>query len=282
MLVSLKPILEDAMKNKYAVGSFNMLSLEYVLGAIKAAEELSSPLIIQLAEVHTPWAPMEYMAPIMIEAARKAKVPVAVHFDHGTSYESVAKAIKLGFSSVMFDGASNNFDVNVALTKEVSKLAHSMGVTLEAELGQVGDAEGSTEGNGTHMPIYTDVKEASKFVEQTKVDALAVAIGNLHGEYKATPVLNYDLVKTISETTLVPLVLHGGSGTGEQGFKKCINNGICKINVATAIQLRSMEKVRESFNSPRFNYFNLKEQLLLGCYEAVREHIKIFGSSFKA
>jgi fructose-bisphosphate aldolase class II len=280
-LVTLKPILEDAKKRGYAIGSFNMVSLETVRGAIKAAEELNSPIILQLAEVHTKVVPIEFMAPIMIEAAKKAKIPVCVHFDHGNSYESIVKAIKHGFSSVMFDGASNPFDENVRLTKEISKLAHSMGVTLEAELGQVRGADG---GNGPVEITLTDVKEAIKFVKETEVDALAVSIGNLHGEYKEPPVLRFDRLKDISSAVDIPLVLHGGTGTGAEGFKKCIKNGIHKINIGTAILTSSVNGVRRAVEKSFKNvsYFSIIDSIIDGTYQAVKEHIHIFGSANKA
>lgn len=277
-LVTLKPILADAKKRGYAVGSFNMLSLETVRGAIKAAEEMNSPIILQLAEVHTPAAPIEYMAPIMIEAAKEAKVPVAVHFDHASGYESIAKAIKLGFSSVMFDGASNPFSENIRLTKEIVKMAHALGVTVEAELGQVG---GAGDGSKKVQDSLTDINEAIQFTKETEVDALAISIGNLHGEYTEPPVLRFDLLNKISKAIDTPLVLHGGSGISPEDFKKAIKNGMQKVNIGTAIQLSSAKHVKSTvervYKKP--TYFSVMGSILDGSYEAVKEHISIFGSS---
>jgi fructose-bisphosphate aldolase, class II len=280
-LVTLKSVLEDAKRRGYAVGSFNMLSLETVRGTIKAAEELNSPVILQLAEVHTPAAPLEYMAPIMLEAAKKSKVPVVVHFDHGTSYDSIVKAIKAGFSSIMFDGASNTFNENVRLTKEIVKFAHAMGVSAEAELGQVGGAE---DGHGDVEASYTDINEAKVFVKETEVDALAVSIGNLHGEYKEPPKLQFDLLKAISKAVNIPLVLHGGSGTSVEDFRRCIKNGICKVNIATALQLSSAKHVKSLTDKSykKSDYFSIMKAIMDGTYEAIGEHINIFGSQNKA
>lgn len=280
-LVTLKPILEDAKRRGYAVGSFNMLGIETVRGTIKAAEELNSPVILQLAEVHTPFAPIEYMAPVMIEAAKKAKVPVVVHFDHGTSYDSIVNAIRHGFSSIMFDGASNAFEENVKLTKEIVRLAHAMGVSAEAELGQVG---GTEDGHGDVMATLTDVKEAKIFVQETKVDALAVSIGNLHGAYVEPPKLHFDRLREISQTIDTPLVLHGGSGTGIEGFKRCIKNGICKVNIATAIHQEAVNGVRNHVDRSvrKTNYFSVMNSIIEGTYAGVKNHINIFGSNGKA
>lgn len=280
-LVNMKSILEDAKNKGYAVGSFNMLSLETVRGAIKAAEEMNSPIILQLAEVHTPAAPIEYMAPIMLEAAKRAKVPVCVHFDHGTSVESVKKALEYGFTSVMFDGANNPFDENVKLTKQVVEFAHSKNATAEAELGQVGGAE-----DGSHQveASLTNVEEAIRFVKETGVDALAVSIGNLHGEYKEPPKLRFDRLSEIKNVISTPIVLHGGSGISEEDFKRTIINGICKINIGTAVQLSSSRHVKGAVEKSFRNasYFSIMGSIIDGTCEAVKEHIRIFGSAGRA
>ena len=163
MLVSFKSILQDAYQKGYAVGAFNCLSLEHVMGAIQAAEELRSPIILQLAEVQFPCAPMELMAPVYLEAAKKASVPVAVHLDHGQSLETCIKAIKLGFNSVMFDGANLPFEDNVQKTAQIVRMAHAVGVDVEAELGKVGDTGfGGGEGTGDASPdVFTDVEESA-------------------------------------------------------------------------------------------------------------------------
>jgi len=277
MLVNLKTILEDARENKYAVGSFNMLSLETVRGAIKAAEEMNSPIIIQLAEVHLPAAPIEYMAPIMLEAAKRAKVPVCVHFDHGTSIESVKIALEYGFSSVMFDGASYPFEDNVRITKQVVELAHSKGATAEAELGQVGGAE---DGNTRVEASITNVEEAEQFVKETGVDALAVSIGNLHGEYKQPPTLRFDRLHELKNVISIPIVLHGGSGISQEDFKRTIKSGICKVNIATALQLSSSNHIKFAFENTvgKLSYFSIMDAIIEGTCESVKEHMRIFGS----
>ena len=232
MFVPFKEILKDAYSNKYAVGAFNCLSLENAMGAIQAAEELRSPIIIQLAEVQFPYSPMEKMAPVFIESAEKASVPVCVHLDHGQSLETCVRAMKLGFQSIMYDGANLPLEENIRNTKEIVRIARALNVDIEAELGKVGNANSEQD---NVSDIFTDVDESAYFIKETAVDALAIAIGNLHGKYVATPQLNIERLQEINNRNRLPLVLHGGSGTSFEDFKSCIHNGICKINVATAI-----------------------------------------------
>ena len=261
----------------------NRYCVKNVLGAIQAAEELKSPIILQLAEVQFPYAPIELMAPVFLEAARNAAVPVSVHLDHGQSFYTCAKAIKLGFNSVMIDSSSLPLLENVAATREVVKMANAFGVCVEAELGKVGDTgEGIGETGCSEMSadVFTDVEESAFFIEQTRVDALAVAIGNLHGKYIHTPQLNTLRVKEIKEKNNIPLVLHGGSGTSVSDFKACIHNGISKINVATAIQMGITAKIQEylkTASSP--NYIEMKYKMVEASKEVVADHIRLFESA---
>ena len=274
MLVTLSEILSDANERHYAVGAFNCLSLENVMGAIEAAEELRSPIILQLAEVQFPEAPMELLAPLFLEAARRSSVPVCVHLDHGQSLETCVRAIRLGFTSVMFDGASLPFDENVAASREVTRIAKAAGVDVEAELGRVGDSGVDT------ADVFTDVEDSKRFVQVTGIDALAVAIGNLHGHYVHTPQLNIRRLIEIHEANRLPLVLHGGSGTSEEDFKACIHNGICKINVATAIQRGIMKRIHERLaQKPDEGYIPLKQVMTDASREVVMEHIRLFESN---
>ena len=284
MLVSFKSILQDARRGRYAVGAFNCLSLEHVMGAIQAAEELKSPIILQLAEVQFPCAPMELMAPVYLEAARMASVPVAVHLDHGQSLETCVKAIKLGFNSVMFDGAELSFEENVRQTAEIVRIAHAAGVDVEAELGRVGDTGFGGEGTGEATPdVFTDVDESAEFIRLTGVEALAIAIGNLHGRYVATPKLNIQRLKEIASRNELPLVLHGGSGTSEEDFKACIHNGICKINVATALQMAVTDAVRKYLSeNESAGYIDTKSVIVEATKESVKQHMLLFESNGKA
>ena len=283
MLVPFSKILQDAYDGHYAVGAFNCLSIEHVMGAIQAAEELRSPIILQLAEVQFPCAPMEMMAPVYLEVAAKATVPVAVHLDHGQSLETCVKAIQLGFNSVMFDGANLPFEENVRQTAEIVRIARAAGVDVEAELGKVGDTGFGGEGTGEATPdVFTDVEESAEFIAKTGVDALAIAIGNLHGRYVATPQLNIERLREIAQRNNLPLVLHGGSGTSEEDFKSCIHNGISKINVATALQMAVTDAVRNYVTEcPSANYIDMKDVIVKATCESVKQHILLFESNGK-
>ena len=284
MLIPFREITRDALRRRYAVGAFNCLSVENVMGAVAAAEELHSPIILQLAEVQFPEAPMELMAPVFLRAARDAKVPVAVHLDHGRSIETCIRAVREGFTSVMFDGAELPFEENAEQTRLVVRLAHAAGVDVEAELGRVGDTGFGGEGTAAAAAdVFTDVEESARFIARTGTDALAIAIGNLHGRYTATPRLNIARLREIHARNAVPLVLHGGSGTSEEDFKACIRNGICKINVATAIQIAAAEAVAEYLargSSP--GYIGIKRRIIEASQRAVAEHIRHFESDGKA
>lgn len=284
MLIPFREITRDALRRRYAVGAFNCLSVENVMGAVAAAEELHSPIILQLAEVQFPEAPMELMAPVFLRAARDAKIPVAVHLDHGRSIETCIRAVREGFTSVMFDGAELPFEENAEQTRLVVRLAHAAGVDVEAELGRVGDTGFGGEGTAAAAAdVFTDVEESARFIARTGTDALAIAIGNLHGRYTATPRLNIARLREIHARNAVPLVLHGGSGTSEEDFKACIRNGICKINVATAIQIAAAEAVAEYLargGSP--GYIGIKRRIIEASQRAVAEHIRLFESDGKA
>ena len=280
MLVPFREILADAHQRGYAVGAFNCLSIEHVMGVIQAAEQLRSPIILQVAEIQFPYAPLELMVPAFIEAAQRATVPVAVHLDHGLSFETCIKALRLGCNSVMFDGASFPFEENVAQTSLVVRAAKAVGADIEAELGHVGDAQCSAD---IENDIFTVADEAKTFIERTGVDALAIAIGNLHGKYIATPQLNIIRLKEINSLCNTPLVLHGGSGTSEEDFKACAHNGVAKINVATALQIAATKAVENYLaTSATPNYIDMKNIIVEATKESVAWHIRLFESDGKA
>lgn len=277
MLVTLSEILRDADLRGYGVGAFNCLSVENVMGAIEAAEEQHAPIILQLAEVQFPEAPLELMAPLFLQAAARSSVPVCVHLDHGQSLETCVRAIRLGFTSVMFDGASLPLQDNIMQTRQVTRVAKAAGVDVEAELGKVGDAGTDT------ADVFTDVGESVQFVEQTGIDALAIAIGNQHGHYVHTPQLNIQRLTEIHQANSLPLVLHGGSGTSEADFKACIRSGISKINVATAIQRAIMQAITERLAlRPDEGYIPLKQLMTDASRNCVAAHIQLFESNGKA
>ena len=279
-LVKMTELLEDARKKNYAVGSFSIANMEMVKGALKAAEEMHSPMILQIAEVRLTNSPLELIGPLMVSAAKNTKVPVAVHFDHGLTLENIEKALEIGFTSVMIDGSHLSFDENVKITKRVKELADKYGADVEAEIGQVGGSEDGSE--NIEMKV-TNLKDAKRFVQETRVDALAVAIGNAHGVYKGTPKLRFDVLEELKENIETPLVLHGGSGITPDGFKECKNKGIRKINIATATFNSVEEAVRGLYaDNKKKDYFTLQATEVHGAYENVKKHMDIFESVNKA
>ena len=224
-LAKLSELLSSVKDNSYAIGSFNVSNMEMAMGAIKAAEKMQAPIIIQIAEGRLRYSPLEILGPIMMAAAKNTTVPIAVHLDHGGTMETIKLALELGFTSVMFDGSKYPLEENIARTKEVIALAKSYGADVEAEIGRVGGAEGDYKAVDIAL---TSVEEAKCCAEETKGDALAVAIGTAHGNYKETPKLRIDRLKEIADEVSCPLVLHGGTGLTEQDFKNCIADGIKK------------------------------------------------------
>ena len=249
MLVNLNDVLLDAQKNHYAVGLFNTIDTDMLEAVISAAEELRSPVIIGTAEVLLPYGELDLIAHAFVHAAKKATVPVVVHFDHGTTYERCLEALKLGFSSIMFDGSASDVEENLRATREIVKIAHAFGATVEGEIGHVGQA---ASGDGNDSDMYTTPKEAVNFVKATGVDALAVSIGTVHGYYKSEPKIDAVRCAEISAALPdVPLVLHGGSGTPPEDLRKVIENGVAKVNIATEYMdtfLKSTKRELDTLN----------------------------------
>lgn len=274
-LVTMKSLLTQASKENRGIGAFSVGNMEMVKGAIKAAEELHTPIILQIAEVRLPHSPLALMGPMMVQAAKEAKVDVAVHLDHGLTIETVKRALELGFTSVMFDSSNYSFEENIERTKEVVELAKGYGATVEAELGLVGGSEDGSEDHGIRC---TDPEDAKVFCERTGIDALAVAIGNAHGNYPAAPKLAFDVLEEIDQRTEVPLVLHGGSGITDADFRRAVSLGIVKINIATASFNQLTKRAEEYFQTEgAHNYFKLNEAMVQGTYENVRHHIEVFN-----
>ncbi len=274
MLVPMQKLIDDAVSGSYAVGAFSVGNMEMVMGAIKAADELSTPIIIQIAEKRLQNSPIELMGPMMVEAAKKAKVDVAVHLDHGLTIDCIKKVLDYGFTSVMLDASLLPFEENINVTKEVVALAKKYGATVESELGVVGGNEGD---NLVHEIKCTDPSVAKEFCDRTNIDCLAVAIGNAHGNYKGIPNLRFDILEEIYKTCPKPLVLHGGTGITDEQFKKAITLGIRKINIATA-SFDALVKYSSDYlkDNEKPNYFDLSNQMVLGVYENVKRHIKVF------
>ena len=237
MLVTMKEILKIAEEKEIAIGAFNAANLESLTAEVEAAEALELPVIIQFAQCHEPWIPIDVIGPIMLTAAKSAKVPICIHLDHGETLEYVQKALDLGFTSVMYDGSTLEYDENLGNTKKAVELAKAKGASVEAELGSMGVREsgaGDGSGNEDATKIYTDPELAADFVRDTGIDALACSFGTTHGIYLTEPRLDFDVVKNVrAKTGNIPVVMHGGSGVSKEDYHKAIKAGVRKINYFT-------------------------------------------------
>lgn len=251
MLVTLKEVLQDAEKNQYAVGAFNVPTFESLRAALDAAEELQTPIILAHAEVHSSVMPLEFIGPILVNCAKKANVPVVVHLDHGSDIKLIEQAINLGFTSVMIDASHKPYDENVKTVQEVVEFAHKFNVSVEAELGVItssGIGGEETENHITSDSILTDPHLAKDFVEKTNIDALAASIGTVHGIYMSQPNIDYERIKTLHDLTKIPIVMHGGSGLSKEEYLKTIESGVRKINYYSYSAKYAAEAIKEYIN----------------------------------
>ena len=275
MLVNLDDVLKPAQREHYGVGLFNTTDTDMLQAAIEAAESLKSPIILGTAEVLLPYGDLPLIAPALLAAAQRASVPVVVHYDHGLTFERTMQALKLGFSSVMFDASAKPYDENIAATKEVVKIAHAMGATVEGEIGHVGLAQ---QGDNEDEDRYTTPEEAVAFQTATGVDALAVAIGTAHGVYKSKPKLNLERLRAIRAATETPLVLHGGSGLSDDDFREAVLRGVCKINIFTDLDKAGKAGIEKGLRSGAASMMGLIPYEIEAMKEVVRNKIELFGS----
>lgn len=276
----MKDILEDAHKNNYAVMAVNSINMEMVRAVISAAEEERSPIIVNIGmgqmKKH---AHADVMVPMIKKLAKEANVPVALNHDHGQDLDFIIGCIKDGFSSVMIDASSFSFDENVKRTSTIVKLAHPHNICVEAELGHVGMA---SDGDNTKNDLYTDPQQAKKFVELTGVDALAVAVGTAHGNYPKgyVPKLDFERLSLLKKTLNMPLVLHGGSGSGEENIRKAVACGINKINVCTdAFNVAQAAMVNRMAENPQADYLDICITAEAAVKAFVRDYIRMIGSN---
>lgn len=278
MLVNLNDVLRPAQQGHYAVGLFNTTDTDMLQAAIEAAEEMRAPIIIGTAQVLLPYGELQLIAPSVIAAAKRAKVPVVVHYDHGLTFERCMEALQLGFTSVMYDASAKPYAQNIQETREIVRIAHAFGATVEGEIGHVGNADGSDPAGDDR---YTTVAEAMDYRNDTGVDALAIAIGTAHGAYKTAPKLSFDRLREIREKVDTPLVLHGGSGLTDEDFRKAVQDGIAKVNIFTDLCLAGMEAGRQALEQG-MEYLparNLKKDAIR---EAVMRKMALFGCQGKA
>jgi tagatose 1,6-diphosphate aldolase GatY/KbaY len=241
-LVTSEKMLLDAQKGGYAVGAFNVENMEMVKAVIAAAEELKAPVMLQTTPSTVKYGTLETFTAIITAEAKMAKVPVALHLDHGSSFELAVRAIKEGYTSIMIDGSHESFEENIKVSKRVVEVAAACGIPVEAELGKVGGKEDDLV---AVADTNTDPAQAKEFVERTGISSLAVAIGTAHGFYVGTPILDKIRLSEIKKVVSIPLVLHGASGLSDEDVRDCVSRGICKVNFATELRVAYTDGIKE-------------------------------------
>ncbi|WP_322182134.1 class II fructose-bisphosphate aldolase [Neglectibacter caecimuris] len=284
MLITLKEILELAEKKKIAVGAFNAANLESLRAIIDAAEELALPVILQFAQCHEPWVPLALIGPVMVDAAKKASVPVCVHLDHGETLEYLEEALKLGFTGIMYDGSTLPYEENLENTGKAVAMAKAAGASVEAELGSMGKRESGTgeeSGEKDNTKIYTNPQKAKEFVLSSGIDALACSFGTTHGIYLSEPKLNFSIVEEVRALTGgIPVVMHGGSGIGKEDFQRAIRAGVRKINYFTYMDKAgggaAEDYLQHLQREPRF-FSSISAAARTAMQENVKSAMKIFS-----
>lgn len=274
MLVSSKELFKAARKDNYAIPATNFVDENSIKAYIEVAEKLNLPIILAYAEVHKEFLSFDEAVYLGKYYAEKAKIPAVLHLDHGTTKELIIRAIDEGFKSVMIDASMDSFENNVKRTREIVEYAHLRGVVVEAEIGHVGGGEDykSSDDSGS---IYTTVEEARNFVELTEVDSLAISIGTAHGAYKGKPVIDFKRLKEIRNAIDTPLVLHGGSSTGDDNLHRCATEGISKINIYTDLVTAAFNKAKET----KFNdYYELRNAQTQGMKECLEHYYEVFNT----
>ena len=278
MLATLNDVMKIAEEKKIAVGSFNTPNLEALQAVIEAAEELDLPVIIQFAQCHEPWIPLAMIGPIMVNVAKKSKVPVCVHLDHGETLEYLQQALDMGFTSIMYDVSTLSYEENLENTKRAVAMATKTGASVEAELGSMGRREsgaGDDSGENDDTKIYTDPHQAKVFVEKTGIDALACSFGTTHGIYLTQPKLDFDVVKNVRALTeQIPIVMHGGSGVSREDYRKAIEAGTRKVNYFTYMDKSGGNAVAEYVNSVKEGEPLFFSSASMAARDAMKENVK--------
>ena len=277
MLVNMNDVLLPAKEGHYGVGFFNAVNVEMARAIIETAEELRAPVMVGTAEILLPAMSLERVAEYLIPMAQKASVPVCVHYDHGLTFEKCMEALKLGFTSIMYDCSTADYETNAAKVAEMVRICHAMNVTVEGELGHVGDNEGAGKLENP-SDYFTDPEIAADFVGRTGIDSLAVAVGNAHGDYKFPPKLDFARIAAIAGSTGLPLVLHGGSGLSDSDFRTAVEKGICKINIFTDIDKAGKAGIEEGLSASAATMMALIPYEIEAMKRVVRNKMELFGS----
>ena len=281
MLVNMNDVLLPAKKGHYGIGFFNAVNVEMARAIIETAEELRAPVMVGTAVVLLPAMSLERVAEYLIPMAQKAAVPVCVHYDHGLTFDKCMEALKLGFTSVMYDCSTEDYESNTAKLAEMVRICHGRGVTVEGELGHVGDNEGTGKLENP-SDYYTDPEIAADFVKSTGIDSLAVAVGNAHGDYKFPPKLDFERIETISGRTGLPLVLHGGSGLSDSDFRTAVQKGVCKVNIFTDIDKAGKAGIEKGLAAGASSMTALIPYEIEAMKRVVCNKLELFGSVGRA
>ena len=281
MLVNMNDVLLPAKKGHYGIGFFNAVNVEMARAIIETAEELRAPVMVGTAEVLLPAMSLERVAEYLIPMAQKAAVPVCVHYDHGLTFDKCMEALKLGFTSVMYDCSTEDYESNTAKVTEMVRICHGRGVTVEGELGHVGDNEGTGKLENP-SDYYTDPEIAADFVKRTGIDSQAVAVGNAHGDYKFPPKLDFERIETISGRTGLPLVLHGGSGLSDSDFRTAVQKGVCKVNIFTDIDKAGKAGIEKGLAAGASSMTALIPYEIEAMKRVVCNKLELFGSVGRA
>lgn len=280
MLVNMNELLIPAKEGKYGVGFFNAVNVEMARAIIETAEELNAPVMVGTAEVLLPAMELERVAEYLIPMAEKAKVPVCVHYDHGHTFEKCMEAIRLGFTSIMYDCSTASYEDNLKNVAEMVKICHAIGITVEGELGHVGDNTGAGKLDNP-ADYFTDPDTAVDFVNKTGVDSLAVAVGNAHGDYAFPPKLDFERIEVISKKTNIPLVLHGGSGLADSDFRQAVKLGVAKINIFTDLDKAGKAGIEAGIAAGEKTMMGLMPYEINAMKAVAAEKIRLFGSDGK-
>jgi ketose-bisphosphate aldolases len=280
-LVTMNEVLKESIAKKYAVGAFDTMDHSLTEAILRAAEAKGTPIMLMVVDLIYKMPNYDRFFKYLIDRCERSSVPVALHLDHGSSFEAVMMSIRYGCTSVMLDGSSLSFEQNIAATRKVCEVAHACGISVEGEIGHVSGHEGNMlDGNIADASAYTNVEEAALFVRETDVDALAIAIGTVHGVYKGVPKLDYERLRDIRKAVSVPLVMHGGSGLSPETFRLAIQNGMNKINFFTGMSLGATDAAKKIIEERKGKlYFGeIVEAGMNRATEIVSEHIDIFGT----
>jgi fructose-bisphosphate aldolase class II len=283
MLVDMGDMLRHAYRNGYAVGAFDLVSLDFLEAILAGAERQESPVILSLAESHYAYFDPELLMPAVRRAAERTRVPVAIHLDHGASLEAAIDGIRRGFNGVMVDASTSPLEENIAVTRAVVEMAHACGLPVEGELGYVAGVEGEDAERHPGDLIYTSPDEAERYARETGVDFLAVSIGTVHGRMRGEPRLDFERLATINDRLGIPLVIHGGTGLSDDQFRRLIENGVAKINYYTALADAAGAAIRaNAASADRRSYTDLVKGAQGAIQSEVERCIDLWGAAGRA